>query len=526
MKMSKGILFATILFLGTSISIADVICTFGDFRSGVVRCIPGHDGVKSLLMVHVLGNKQNSYIDELHIKNCKLLAISGNVFKQFRNIYVLDLSHNVLVSLEEDVFKNLVELRTLNVSHNALGTIDAKVFQPLTKLQDLDMSHNFLSTPSAESIFSGLASLRALDISNNAEILSLPSLLTGLKLKSLRISRSSLTLPEIYDIAMPDLIYLDMSSNNQLYFNGDASAVTQKCPDLLYMYLSNIQMKTIDSNFFTNNRMLIFIDLSKNLLKAIHEELFSANEELLSLDLSQNNLNRLPRELFRKTIRLLSLHLNDNDIERLPSDIFDSLKNMRILNLANNKIESLQSTIFSKNRNLNTVYLDGNRIKEINPYTFAANSQIRVLALSNNLLERFNFRVISTMENLLQLSLDNNDLQEISSDVVKLYSLYELDLSCNKLTALSPSNVLDLITEGNRLIHLHGNPWNCACMNRLLTYNKGYVDYGRNLFSDGKYPTCIVGRSLYDCDWNITDEDYNSWVKTRKYYPNLCLPRG
>lgn len=454
------------------------------------------------------------------MKSCKLIQIGSAPFKKFGDLQLLDLSDNAIRNLEVNIFEGLGELRALNLTNNGIESISSKILEPLTKLRDLDLSSNSLNQPSG-SIFSSLKSLRSLDLSNNIHLPPPSELFDDLNLRSLVLSSSSIVFPDTYTLNLPNLAFLDLSNNPDVFESGFMGNTLSSCVDLIHLKMVNIKLSAIEASSIKLIKQIRILNLSGNQLDRLDQDVFKGNTVMMDLDLSSNRIERLPPVIFQKTVELVVLDMSKNKLNIVQPTLFATLKKLQILDLSNNLIETLSDTVFSRNVALTTLKLNNNRINALKTSTFSTNTEIRGLDLGNNKLKTIDYVVVQNMPRLMSLNLDNNLLTALAKEFFSKKFLYQLNLSCNQIVSL-PADTLSLTDELiERIVYLFGNPWSCGCLNNMIK-EKSSVKIDRIGFSDGRYVSCIAGSDSTVCENQVSPEDRQAWMAHLDYFPNPC----
>ncbi|XP_059449495.1 receptor-like protein 9DC3 [Corylus avellana] len=229
------------------------------------------------------------------------------------------------------------------------------------------------------------------------------------------------------------LTYLNLSDS---VFSGQIPSKLSHLTKLTFLDLSwNILIGHIPSSFFANLTQLRYLYLSHNKLSGTLEfDMFLKIKSLSVLDLSSNNLTLLTKANSNDTLpQFHTLGLGSCNLQKFP-DFLRSQNKLSWLDLGDNNLEGLVPRWM---------------------YNASRESLVRI-SLSNNFLKGFEQSpVVLPWSNLASLYLDNNMLQgslpipqpsintyrvqrnlirEMSPLICNLSSLYELDLSYNKLS--------------------------------------------------------------------------------------------
>ena len=119
--------------------------------------------IRNLNACYRMGNLR--YLNMSNNRFTKLLC-SGCRHIGLNRLEIVDLSFCGLEVITEDVFRNYKNLRFLNLSHNAFGSGFQKTFSYLSRLEDINLSNNKLRQIDPHA-FERCTRLRRLDLSNN-----------------------------------------------------------------------------------------------------------------------------------------------------------------------------------------------------------------------------------------------------------------------------------------------------------------------------------------------------------------------
>ncbi|KAL7671353.1 hypothetical protein ACOME3_006253 [Neoechinorhynchus agilis] len=120
-----------------------------------------------------------------------------NMFVAVNILISLDVTNNQITMLEPTDFSGVVNLKYLSLQSNIITKIKSKAFEAASHLKAIDLSQNKLSTIPVDA-FDGLENLIFFNLADN-------------KLKSIPGS--------LYDLKMPNLVFLNVSNNQVQNFN-------------------------------------------------------------------------------------------------------------------------------------------------------------------------------------------------------------------------------------------------------------------------------------------------------------------
>ncbi|KAL7671329.1 hypothetical protein ACOME3_006229 [Neoechinorhynchus agilis] len=142
----------------------------------------------------------------------RVISLTNKNLTTFREIDIwltinilisLDLTDNQITMLEPTDFSGLVNLKYLSLQSNIITKIKSKSFEAASHLEAIDLSQNNLSTIPVDA-FDGLENLIFFNLADN-------------KLRSIPGS--------LYDLKMPNLVFLNVSNNQVQSFNIDHFAM-------------------------------------------------------------------------------------------------------------------------------------------------------------------------------------------------------------------------------------------------------------------------------------------------------------
>ncbi|KAL7671507.1 hypothetical protein ACOME3_006403 [Neoechinorhynchus agilis] len=148
----------------------------------------------------------------ISLKNQNLTKVREiKVWLPINTLTSLDLSNNQITMLAPSDFSGLSNLKYLSLQSNIITDIKSKAFEAASLLEAIDLSQNDLSTFPINA-FDGLEYLIFFNLADN-------------KLRSIPGS--------LYDIKMPNLIFLNVSNNLVLDFNIDRFAMMRSLGEIV-----------------------------------------------------------------------------------------------------------------------------------------------------------------------------------------------------------------------------------------------------------------------------------------------------
>ncbi|XP_061805574.1 trophoblast glycoprotein isoform X1 [Nerophis lumbriciformis] len=184
-----------------------------------------------------------------------------------------------------------------------------------------------------------------------------------------------------------------------------------------------------------------------------------------------NNIPNINQDSFPARLELLTdLYLNGNDLEAVEEMVFQNLPNLERLDLSNNKIQTFSENAFpgeSKLQvlNLSRSFHNHSSVSEVLSIIQSGNLlQLTVLDLSDNDIVLLPDGTFTGLSNLVNLNLRNSSVISISSEILKVPPLRDLDLRDNSLRNLPGNTLTELNFKSDLHVRLAGNPWRCDCL--------------------------------------------------------------
>ncbi|CAH7478567.1 toll-like receptor 7 [Phodopus roborovskii] len=412
------------------------------------------------------------------LKNLKILHIKGYVFKELKNsslfalhnlssLEVLDLGTNFIKIADLNIFKQFENLKLIDLSMNKISpseepreigfcpnvrtsvgghgpqvlealhyfrydeyarscrfkTKELPTFLPLNEDchmygQTLDLSRNniFFIKPSD---FQHLSFLKCLNLSGN----TIGQTLNGSEFQPLRELRyldfSNNRLDLLYSTAFEELHnleILDLSSNSH-YFQAEGIThmlnFTKKLQSLKKLMMNDNDISTSASRAMESDTLKV-LEFRGNHLDILWREgdnrylaFFKNLTNLKELDISRNSLNFLPTGVFEgMPPNLETLSLTENGLKHFSWDSLQLLKYLKILDLSHNQLTTVPEKLAKCSKSLTKLILKNNHIKYLTNYFLEDALQLRYLDLSSNKIQviqktSFPENVLNNLEMLL-----------------------------------------------------------------------------------------------------------------------------
>lgn len=434
-------------------------------------------------------------LTNLSLNTNSITKICRDTFNGSQALRNIDLHNNVIIEIEEGAFESLTDLSELDLSVNSISCIvDFNLFQ----LKTLNLSKNSMSnfqTIDSEQDFE----LLYLDLREN-KILYFPVLPRKNKLMYLDLSRNLL---RSVNCSGPVEELENLKDSGYLVADKlDSHCVSERHQDLqklMYLDLSYNQLKNIPSSFFSSTSALETLNISNNCLQSFRVSVDGPLNSLRTLDISFNHLQDVSLEENALTA-LEVLHLQGNALRVLDGNMFSKLPSIHSLHLQQNQLSICPESglaspgdgcvSFASLPTLRYLYLSENSLSSVPSNAFRG-SPLLILDLSLNPGVEMDAGALAGLEaSLAHLYLRGNHLRTLAVDFTLFSKLKSLDLSANRLAALSlwsgDSSVESLNLQNNSLVTLSAgtvaalqkalktlyvgsNPLSCCGNSHLLT---------------------------------------------------------
>lgn len=388
-------------------------------------------------------------LEVLNLSHNKIINISRNTFRDFDKLQVLDLSHNRLtewMDIHREALDKMKQLEVLDLSHNTLGAFP-EIYNPMKSqsLKVLKVTNCSISNVHS-SVLSDLPQLEKLIMSSN-DLFNFKAQIKSDTLTTLDLAECKLRHIESAALQqLPSLKQLIISQNYELkIFKCDSETLevldASKCsfesvpkgrlPQLVSLIMNNNNVRYLSQYNFINMSRLQFLGLKHNAIAKVDKDAFYGLGTIHQIDLSYNTISWLEPRIFNQNFKLFRLDLSRNYLTAVPR--FD-IESLRVLDLSNCEIRVVGSDCLDLMPSLQELYLSRNVIARLPDY-FQSDS-LKYLDLSMCRISRLNNLTFAGMP-----------------------FLRKLDLTGNRLT----SNIKVSYFPPNSDIYLEDNPWRCDC---------------------------------------------------------------
>ncbi|XP_067885523.1 CD180 antigen [Heterodontus francisci] len=160
------------------------------------------------------------------------------------------------------------------------------------------------------------------------------------------------------------------------------------------------------------------------------------------LNLSHNQLRQLPASALSRYSQLQVLNAGYNDIPKVDGNLCKVLPFLQVLGLEHNQLSQLSVRYFHYCSNLTELYLQFNRVKQITGDPFKSLQDLTILDVSHNKLVSAKLGTQPQLQKLQRLVLSTNKITQLKTDdfdILNNATVYQLELSSNKLTQFEPN---------------------------------------------------------------------------------------
>lgn len=288
---------------------------------------------------------------------------------------------------------------------------------------------------------------------------------TGINLKECNFSTVDLetfrAYPNLEDVELEDIKITNITA-----LASDSFVNLQ----LLTLANTSTLGKNLPSNLFQNCRRLRYLAIINNDLRDTPADILQGLD-LKMLFLHKTNFLEVPPLFTSQRLPYLDhFLLNSNKISVLPATMLANAANLTILTVTYNQLVYLPSDLLKPLDKVTKVHLFGNKLKDIPEALF----QYKPF--------------------LYHVSLSNNQIEHIPLNAFLGTDLKTLLLNGNRLVYLPSNFISNLQATGISLdlFYFDKNPWECACLNRLLVMVKKLAIIYRSTNFDGKHESCTI----------------------------------
>ncbi|CAG5119784.1 unnamed protein product [Candidula unifasciata] len=467
-----------------------------------------------------------------HLPGLKTFDISHNLITELklgprfqvpRHIETIDLSHNPIEAVRSDSFEIASQWeastgRTINLAFCRISSIESGAISKIPNIHDLDLTGNSgitmeMLTDLIKELESGARNLDRLSLGylnlstlflnvsfNNISDVPLDVFATIRSLRSLDLSRNSVTRLAAGFSDLSNLKVLNISHNKMESFQGDAVS-----------HLSNLQTLDLSYNKLTHsNRVnlspltnLIHLNMNNNFLGAV---IVPSNTSSLSfLDYHSNRITEFSGLDDSGALELVDL--SDNDLRSVAGFLFRGIKLLKLANFSKNSIETIDHRAFLPLSPL-TIDLSHNFLKDVHYNNWVATQE---LYLNHNEITQIDNGAFHGMTSLEKLDLAQNKLYTLPENLFKdVINLKHLNLSHNYLDNLQWINHFDQL----EILDLGHN--NISHLVTLYTYRQ--ISCGRiipTIFRDASdLKEVDLSNNPFDCSCDLLA--FRDWLQRTK----------
>jgi Leucine-rich repeat (LRR) protein len=412
----------------------------------------------------------------------------------------MDLSGNDFTGSIPVDYGQLSSLQYILLNDNSLKGSIPDSFRYLSKVIVLDGSSNSISG-SIPSFLASFSNLTVLWLQSNSINGTIPSDLSALEnLVSLDLSKTSLS-----GMAIISHCYYTVKSTPSVFIgdiSGNIPSSLTLLPKLAYLNLSNTKLTgTLPPQLFSMPELVILI-LSKASFSGPVPSGDGPKLQFIYLRKNLFNESFPPSIVNLPSLRVLDAYGNQFN-GQLPLVQGESYDYLEYLDLGNNSFTGELPSNWSTFRSLRYFYADRNHLEGSIPAIYligpnkAASVSLRILALYDNSLNGALPEALWSHTDLEQLLLNNNALSsQLTSGIMELQSLINLDLSYNRLTGCLQSAFVSQL-RNMTILNLAGNSFTGPIPANISSPRLRLLALSSNCFS-GSIPESICSASYME----------------------------
>lgn len=271
-------------------------------------------------------------LKELDIRNCSILYLSKDCFKNIPNLEKLFLSMNQFVFISDETFSYLPLLQHLDMSYN---NYTIQLISPTTYKEDpySVITEGLLLNSTT---FKCLKELRFLDFSytkiapSSAKAFSF----LGKKLQQLSLCNTGIQIIPYGMFLDTDIRILDISGNPSTspFMAVDTfRGLENKLEILSYEYSNVKQLSWLE---YLNS--LVILKLKGNNINQLNKNIFQNLTKIELMDLSSNHISNWYNRVFEHNLELKILNVRDNNINIMSNEMFNDFAYLEFLSIGNN----------------------------------------------------------------------------------------------------------------------------------------------------------------------------------------------
>lgn len=380
--------------------------------------------IYDVLMMYIPKNLHTLFnnLIELRIVSTGLSEVNKDDL-QFKNLRMLDLSHNNLMNIPVDLFEKMELLEVLDLSYNNIEIFNSKSIVFLNSLEALYLNENEMKYLSGDFIDVFLSmnakSFKIIDLSKNLCI---------------DVQYPSYNLTEVVEKISEycvEPVKMSCESDNDVN-DSEMQMSDSLCKVTGKLKIVHKKRRIMTEKVDESKKSLVIIEQQVEFMPYKLAESFISLEELI---ISKCGLRQLNSWDFDELSKLKKLELTNNNISSIGDKIFDPLTSLEVLDLSANGIVKLSQNVFSALANLKTLDLSDNEITHFYASYLPPGHKIQSLEISKNKIEYFEYRAIKSFKKSIIIDLEGNTCIDAkfnrsinsTADMRNLFSLIDFD---------------------------------------------------------------------------------------------------
>ncbi|KAM9487695.1 transforming growth factor beta activator LRRC33 [Clarias gariepinus] len=415
----------------------------------LTSCIPiGRTATCNSLGLSSVPSNLPQQIEELFLNQNIIFKLPNGCLSRYQSLHTFSCANCLLNELGDQVFSSSPLIESLNFANNELHKDHTQLvlsLGSLTRLRILDLSGNGLTEDMVSELLQNLTSLEFLDLSRNVLLrLDEYTFRDLYQLKELNLERNNLFEIDTAFDHLKKLTRLNLAFNSLpclTKFDMTQLVVLNASHNLIEWFISNqdlnetFELETLD---LSDNQLLYFPFLPNN--NRIKTLLLPNNQIRFLGDLSNNTFVN-----WTSSVVFYNLGKNASNVtaDLWSDDLHGDVSSVELLDLSVNQLRYFPLGFFLKMPHLHWLRIRGNCLESLN-LTEDLPVSIYELDVSNNRLAELHAHSSSVNElnKLSHLNLSLNNIQKLPPGVFTTFpSLSIVDLSYNTVGLCHPEEL-------------------------------------------------------------------------------------
>ena len=282
---------------------------------------------------------------------------------------------------------NIESLSSLEYLHLRSESVERITLKSLNALKCLTLYISDIITNLQPDFYDQMPNIEVLTI--NCEFLDLNFRKLDQKLVIRNLCNRSFNIDQFFNHTHRNIEKLSVISCDDKQISKLFS-VCDNFRNLSQLDINDCEITKIDKRMFYESNHLRSLSLNRNKTQIIDTDAFSNLKLLVSLDLSTNLIESIDKLTFSELVNLEKLSLNGNRLKNLHENIFSNLKSLRQLDLGSNELKFLNARLFFGLGNLYELNLSANGLIDFDLCILNYLRELKKINLSKNLIKQEN----------------------------------------------------------------------------------------------------------------------------------------